>query len=155
MAFNLSTTSNSRLNGVHPTLIKIVREAIQITTTDFSVGEGVRTLATQKKYVADGKSQTMASNHLVQKDGHGHAVDLWAFVDGKVDWDEVHYYPIMLAMVLSARKLGANIRLGGCWKWSDDIEPTLAGVKKAVADYVADRKRAKKKPFLDFVHFEI
>ena len=44
---------------------------------DFSVREGVRTPETQKEYVAKGVSKTMASKHLIQPDGYGHAVDLY------------------------------------------------------------------------------
>ncbi len=44
---------------------------------DFSVKEGVRTLARQRQLVAEGRSRTMRSKHLVQSDGFGHAVDLY------------------------------------------------------------------------------
>ena len=44
---------------------------------DFSVKEGLRTLERQKQLVAQGKSRTMLSKHLVQEDGYGHAVDLY------------------------------------------------------------------------------
>src|SRR5687767_9331297 len=41
--FGLSARSRSNLRGVHPDLIKVVERAIQITTEDFRVQEGLRT----------------------------------------------------------------------------------------------------------------
>ena len=62
--FSLSKKSESRLFGVHPDLVAVVRRAIEITEVDFSVGEGLRTIERQKELVAKGASQTMKSRHL-------------------------------------------------------------------------------------------
>ena len=61
MAFKLSKRSESRLEGVDPGLVSVVKRAIELTRVDFGVIEGLRTLETQKKYVAAGKSQTLKS----------------------------------------------------------------------------------------------
>ncbi len=110
-AFNLSARSKSRLVGVHPDLVKVVERAIQITEIDFVVLEGLRTLATQRKYVANGASRTMRSRHLT-----GHAVDIAPWVGGKVSWHWPHYNPLAVAMKQAAKELNVPIEWGGDWK---------------------------------------
>jgi len=127
--FNLSDRSRRTLEGVHPDLIKVVHRAIQITEVDFLVGEGVRSLATQRRYVRQGKSRTMNSRHLVVN-GYSHAVDLWMWVDGGISWDtskaesfyEVshdddyhNYQEIGTSMLMAGEELGIPIRWGADW----------------------------------------
>jgi peptidoglycan L-alanyl-D-glutamate endopeptidase CwlK len=50
--------------GVHPDLVRVVERAIQITTRDFPVQEGLRTRERQAALVARGASRTMNSRHL-------------------------------------------------------------------------------------------
>ena len=71
--FTLGTRSLSRLSGVQADLFRVVKRAIELTTVDFVVVEGVRTPARQKELVAAGASQTLKSNHLT-----GAAVDMSA-----------------------------------------------------------------------------
>jgi peptidoglycan L-alanyl-D-glutamate endopeptidase CwlK len=63
MTFRLSDRSLDRLKGVHPDLVATVKRAIELTTVDFGVTEGVRDFERQKKLVAEGRSQTMNSKH--------------------------------------------------------------------------------------------
>ncbi len=70
MTFRLSERSLDRLEGVNPSLVAVVQRAIELTTVDFGVTEGVRSEETQRRYVVAGKSQTMASKHRT-----GDAVD--------------------------------------------------------------------------------
>ena len=79
MAFKLSTRSKNKLKGVHPNMVAVVERAIELTKVDFGVTYGVRSLAEQEKLVASGRSQTMKSKHLKQKDGYSHAVDVVAY----------------------------------------------------------------------------
>lgn len=117
--FKLSKKSLSKLQGVHPDLVRVVERAIQISTVDFMVGEGVRTIEKQKEYIRTGASKTMKSRHLT-----GHAVDLWALYDidrdGDLDisWVEKHYEPIAVAMKAAAKDLNIPIEWGvDLWKW--------------------------------------
>lgn len=82
--YTLGKTSLSKLEGVHPSLVKVIKLAIQKTTQDFSVNEGLRSLDRQKRLVAAGASRTLNSKHLKQADGYGHASDLipWGDFDG-------------------------------------------------------------------------
>ncbi len=81
MAFKLSSRSLGKLEGVHPDMVATVKRAIELTTVDFGVTYGVRTLEEQKKLYASGRSQTMKSKHLIQGDGYSHAVDMFSFSD--------------------------------------------------------------------------
>jgi peptidoglycan LD-endopeptidase CwlK len=116
MSFALSVKSLRRLVGVHPELVRVVREAIAISAQDFSVIEGVRTYEKQREYFLAGKSRTMNSRHLT-----GHAVDLMPYGDfdgnGTFEgsWELKHFYPLNDAMQQAARTCGVKITWGGSW----------------------------------------
>lgn len=147
MTFVLGANSLKRLEGVHPTLVAVVKRAIQITPQDFSVVQGVRTR--DEMCVNYGKGRTAAqcaakgvpakfaapdlakvtwlndpfkSKHGVAADGFGHAVDLAAFVDGKIDWDDLDRFKVISeAMKAAARGLDASVTWGGDWTSSKDF----------------------------------
>lgn len=154
MGFKLSKRSLGRLDGVHPTLVKVVGRAIELTKVDFGVTEGVRTLATQEKYVATGKSQTMKSKHLIQADGYGHAVDLVAYVGSKVSWEVTLYDDIADAVATAAREFDLTIRWGAAWH-IDDIAKWNGTMEEATNAYIDLRRSQGKRPFIDGPHFEI
>lgn len=54
---------------------------------DFSVFEGLRDEATQRRYVRSGVSWTMNSKHLPQSDGLAWAVDLVPYLNGRLWWE--------------------------------------------------------------------
>jgi len=111
--FSLSKRSLKSLEGVHPDLVAVVKEAITLTTVDFVVIEGRRTLARQKELVAKGASWTMNSRHLT-----GHAVDLAAWL-GTIRWEAPLYDEIHAAMQAAGKGLGVPIEWGGLWKSRD------------------------------------
>lgn len=115
MTFALSTRSRQRLAGVHPDLVKVVERAIQLTTIDFAVTEGLRTPARQKELVAAGASKTLNSRHLT-----GHAVDVAALVNGSIRWDWPLYSKIADAMKSAAKELSVPIVWGGDWRTFKD-----------------------------------
>lgn len=114
VTFLLSQRSLDRLAGVHPVLEQIVKGAIAISKTDFTVVEGVRSLAKQREYYNAGKSRTMNSRHLT-----GHAVDLmpWGDFDGDGDkegsWELANFYPLNDAMQKAAAAIGVRLEWGG------------------------------------------
>jgi peptidoglycan LD-endopeptidase CwlK len=122
MAFSLSTTSIVNLNGVHPDLIKVVKRAVQLSSIDFKVLEGLRTLARQKVLLECGASQTMQSRHIASCNscGLGCAVDLGAVVGKEVRWDWPLYFKIADAMKKAAKELGVKIEWGGDWRTFKD-----------------------------------
>ncbi|WP_434642601.1 M15 family metallopeptidase [Achromobacter piechaudii] len=115
--FRLSQRSLMRLIGVHPDLVAVVQMAIQRTPVDFTVVEGVRALAQQREYVTKGASQTMASYHLPQADGLGHAVDLAPLVGGAIPWNDWQAFADLAGVVKAcAVELGVPVEWGGDWK---------------------------------------
>lgn len=151
--YRLSNLSRQRLQGVDPRLVRCVERAIAITTQDFMVLEGVRSLETQRQYVAKGASQTLNSRHLKQSDGYGKAVDLVAWI-GTPRWEWDLYLPIAEAMRRAAQAEGLAIRYGGGWFRLDTL-CSQAAIKRATDDYVRTRRAQKQKAFLDGPHFEI
>lgn len=155
MTFVLGSGSRATLVGVHPSLVRVVERAIHITTQDFSVHEGVRSLEMQREYVRKGVSQTLNSKHLKQPDGFGHAVDLVPFVAGSKRFEWPPIYPIAVAMRQAAEAEGVPLRWGGCWGAVLDITPNAKAMKAAVDAYAAKRRAMKKSAFLDGPHWEL
>ncbi|WP_254596532.1 M15 family metallopeptidase [Achromobacter aegrifaciens] len=119
--FQLSQRSLSRLVGVHPDLAAIVKLAIQRTPMDFTVVEGVRTLARQRENVAKGASQTLASYHLPQADGLSHAIDLAPLIAGAIPWNNWQAFADLAQVVKAcAAELGVPVEWGGDWKTLKD-----------------------------------
>ncbi len=73
--------------------------------------EGMRTIERQKKLLAKGASKTMRSRHIT-----GHAIDLGAYVDRRVDWSWPLYHQIAAAMKGAAKELEIPIPWGGNWR---------------------------------------
>lgn len=148
MAYNLSSRSLNNLQGVHPSLVKVVKRAIELTKQDFIVIEGVR--SREQCMINYGKGRTAAqclakgipakyanpkaakvtwlsnpfnSKHCKQKDGYGHAVDICPY---PVDWSDVKKFDVIAkAMFAAAKELGVNIRWGA--DWDKDGKPRERG----------------------------
>jgi peptidoglycan L-alanyl-D-glutamate endopeptidase CwlK len=144
----ISARCELRLAGVHPDLVRVVRRAAEGGAL-FRVAEGVRSLERQRDLVASGASQTMASRHLT-----GHAIDLAPVVGTDVSWDWRHFFPLADAIAHAARKEGVPLLWGGAWGRLVHDWPQ-GGAKQAQAAYVAERRAAGRKPFLDGPHFEL
>lgn len=108
--FKLSKASIDKLQGVKQPLVDVVKRAIELSEVDFGVSEGVRTLERQKALYAAKKSLTMNSRHLT-----GDAVDLYAWINGYVDWNFGNYEKIAKAMFKAAEELNVEIEWGGMW----------------------------------------
>jgi peptidoglycan L-alanyl-D-glutamate endopeptidase CwlK len=133
--YRLGRRSLERLQQVHHPLVCVVLRAIQISGQDFSVLEGVRTDARQRELYGQGRSAkelaskgvdpalarplmnkvtwTLKSNHFVQADGSGHAVDL---VPYPIDWDTLSKFDAIAdAMFQAADELDVALRWGADW----------------------------------------
>lgn len=104
----MNASSEAKLKGVHPDLVRVVRRAAE--GGDFIVTCGLRTLAEQKKLLAAGATTTLKSRHLT-----GHAVDLAALVNGKVRWDWPLYHKLAVIMKDAAKAEGVPIECGADW----------------------------------------
>lgn len=130
MPFRLSTTSNGNLAMVHPNLRHVVERAIELTTVDFKVIEGVRTKERQAKLYAQGRTApgpivtwTKNSNHFQKADGYGHAVDL---LPAPYDWKDLKGFDaVAKAMFKAAAEIGVKIRWGA--DWDQDGKPRERG----------------------------
>jgi peptidoglycan L-alanyl-D-glutamate endopeptidase CwlK len=147
--FKLSQRSLDRLSGVNEPLVKVVKRAIELSKVDFGVAEGLRTVERQKELVAKGASQTMDSKHI-----KGQAVDLMAYVDGRVSWELPLYDEIANAVKQAAKELNVKIRWGAAWH-IDDICTFPGTMEEAMQAYIDLRRKQGKRPFIDAPHFEI
>lgn len=111
MSFAFGTRSQKRLEGVHPDLVRVMKLAISRSPLDFTILEGVRTLAKQKEYMAAGATRTMNSRHLT-----GHAVDIAPYLNGQVRWDWPLYHQLAKVVKQAAVDLQVPIAWGGDWR---------------------------------------
>lgn len=149
MSFTLSTRSLERLDGVNEALVKVVKDAIKLTRIDFGVSCGLRTLEEQKALVAKGASQTLKSKHI-----EGLAVDLVAYIDGRLTWELNVYDDIADAMKTAAIDNGVAVRWGGAWN-VPDIRDWKHTMEDAMNYYVDERRAEGRRPFIDAPHFEL
>ena len=149
MTFKLSKRSLSRLDGVKPELVEVVTTAIQLTTVDFGVVQGLRTIEQQRELVARGASQTMKSKHLT-----GDAVDLMAYVAGRGSWELNLYDNIADAMKLAAIECDVKLRWGAAWQIAD-IREWDGTMQDAMDQYIDLRRSQGRRPFIDGPHFEL
>lgn len=149
MGFYLGKGSISKLQGVDSKLVEIVELAITLSEIDFCVTEGLRSKDRQIQLVAEGRSRTLNSKHIV-----GKAVDLAALVDGHVSWNLKEYFKIAEAMKEAANKLGIKITWGAVWdKYLNDITEPL---DVEVSNYsLRFTKATGRKPLVDAPHFEL
>jgi len=154
MGFFLSERSKEKLVGVHQDLVNVVERAIDYTPVDFGVTYGVRTLEEQEQLVAQGRSQTMKSKHLLQEDGHSHAVDLVAYFGSDISWELNVYDDIADAMARAARELDVAIKWGAAWS-EGDIRFYEGSAEDAMNAYIDLRRSQGRRPFIDAPHFEL
>ena len=121
--------SLSKLQGVHPNLVKVMMEAIKDSPIDFTITDGVRTTEMQQALYAKGRTAKggivtnvdgvkKKSNHQFKSDNLGHAVDLYPYVNGKIDFNDVGgRLPLIADHILAtANSLGIAINWGGHFK---------------------------------------
>lgn len=128
----LPATAIKKLEGVHNTLVGLVRGAILRSAVPFTVIEGLRTKERQAQLVKAGASKTSNSRHLT-----GHAVDLWpldpktmkplpsdaAFKAGSKEakaasaalWAGLRSISVVMKQL--AKEQGILLEWGGDWGW--------------------------------------
>ena len=149
MTFKLSQRSLDKMEGVNPIMVAVVKRAIELTTVDFGVTEGLRSEARQRELVNAGRSQTMSSKHLT-----GTAVDLVAYVGSDVAWELNLYDDIADAMQSAAIEIGTGLCWGAAWN-VPDITIWSGTMHQAMMHYIDERRAQGRKPFLDGPHFQL
>lgn len=154
MTFAFGPRSEAELVSVHPKLVTCVRLALELSSIDFGVNDGLRTLDEQKKYLASGASHTLNSKHLPQADGFGHAVDLVPSINGKLRWEWPPIHEIAKAMWWAAEKQGLELTWGGVWdRPLHDLNPDAIAAE--VTAYGDRRRKLGRDVFTDGPHFEL
>lgn len=115
MSIILGQRSLTRLEGVHPDLVRVVKKAAAMSDIDFTVLEGLRTVERQKQLFAAGASTTMKSRHLT-----GHAVDLAPLLNGEVSWAWPQYHKLAKIMKAAAADEKVPLTWGGDWRTFKD-----------------------------------
>ena len=115
----LSPSSQAKLKGVHPALVKVVNRCAadwKDTELTWIITCGPRTVAEQKLLVAKGASKTMNSRHIPGKDGYSKAVDVAMVLNGKISWAWPLYSKIADSLKAAAAKEMVPLEWGGDWK---------------------------------------
>jgi peptidoglycan L-alanyl-D-glutamate endopeptidase CwlK len=137
------------LEGVEPALVSVVKRAIELTTVDFGVIDGVRTMTEQLDLVARGASHTTKSKHL-----YGQAVDVVAYLGSRVSWELSLYDEIADAMIVAGIEHNTPLRWGGAWNVAD-ITAWQGPAEQAMDYYIDTRRGQGRRPFIDAPHFEL
>lgn len=141
MTFKFSQNSLNRLATVHPDMQRVAHRAIELSSIDFSITQGRRTLDEQKRLYGKGRTAaqcraagvpeayakpnekqvtwTLRSNHL-----SGNAIDVAPYINGRLEYDDngkLGLWPkIAKAFKDAARELGVPIEWGGDWTKTKD-----------------------------------
>lgn len=106
--YKFAQRSEDNLKGVKSPLVVVIRRALEITSVDFAVIEGLRTQERQRELVAKGASKTMNSKHLT-----GDAVDVMPV---GADWNKAtDWLPVLNAVKQAAEDKGVKLRFGYTW----------------------------------------
>lgn len=113
-----------------------MEEAIKYTPIDFTIIEGVRTTARQQQLYAQGRTKSgikvtnadgvrKKSNHQAKADGYGHAVDLYPFVEGKVQVQDPRVKGWLFAIANHIKKVAKELNIPITWggDWSSPFDP--------------------------------
>lgn len=122
MAFTFGERSRKNLKGVHPNLVKVLERALELSSIDFFVNEGVRTPERQQELYAQGRTKpgpkvtwTLKSNHFINpRTGYGHAVDIYAHPFNP-NQSPVTSRALAAVMLRAAHELDIPIRWGADW----------------------------------------
>lgn len=128
---NFGKQSLNSMKGVHPYLIAVMVVAIKNTPIDFTITDGGRTdkaqydlwlkgrdkngnIIDKSKVVTNADGIKGKSNHQMKEDGFYHAVDLYAYLKGKVQFNDTKSLVIIAEHILNtAKDMGINIKWGG------------------------------------------
>ena len=130
--------------------LRVVKRAIKLTKVDFAVTEGLRTPERQRELFAKGASQVKEGGTHVA----GRAIDVVAFLGGRISWELNLYDDIADAMRLAALEANVGLRWGAAWN-VPDIRMWRGTMEEAMNFYIDERRKQNRRPFIDGPHFEM
>jgi peptidoglycan L-alanyl-D-glutamate endopeptidase CwlK len=124
--FEFSSRSLCLLGTVHPDLVRVAKKAIKLSKMDFGVTCGARSYAEQVELVKTGASHDLHSLHVLQEDGYAHAIDVAAWFNGRISWNNAHYGPIVQAFIEASNSLEIQLEFGHLWpRFQDSVHIQL------------------------------
>ena len=109
-----SQRSMNNLSEVKPELQRVAACALQHSPVDFVVVDGGRSAEEHANNLKAGKSWIKRSKHQ-----DGKAIDIAAYVDGKITYEPRYYHSISGAFYMCALSLDTPITWGGEWRVQD------------------------------------
>lgn len=146
--WTFSTRSLARLDGVHDDLVKVTHRALEISSQDFGVICGRRTIEEQRRLVETGRSHTLNSKHVFDP---ALAIDVLAYNGADGSWNPADYFPIADAFCEASYELKESICWGGCWR----VLANNLSAREMNANYEAQCRAENRRPFNDLGHFEL
>lgn len=127
--YTYSQVSRKRLDTAHNDLQRVFELALERSHVDFGIAQGERTVEQQQQYFDEGKSKVnprayetleellSKGKHIVDGDirKKSEAVDVYAYYNGKAQWDKEHLCYIAGVVMSCAIELGIDLRWGGNW----------------------------------------
>ena len=143
----LTQESEAILDKINDNLAKVVRKAADISSLEFQVLEGKRTLKEQEKLFEAGVSS-------LEPYLYGYAVGLIAVIDNRPILEHEPYDDIAECMKIAATELSIKIKWGGAPHWQNLT--TYNGFMEDLTNEYIDRQRHKGvRPIINVHHFEL
>ncbi len=117
--FYMGENSIKNMEGVEFKLKQVAYRALTISKVDFGIPStgGLRTEEAQKLLFSAGKSKADGTNnrskHQANKAGRSDAIDFYAYVEGKGNWEPWYLTQIAAAFLQAANELEVKIKWGG------------------------------------------
>ncbi len=115
---SFSATSKARLETCHPDIQLVMNESLNVCPVDFGIAEGNRAVEKQQQYFREGKSRI---DGITKKGKHNflpsEAVDVYAYYNGKAQWDINHLCLIAGVVLSTAERLFAEGKISHRFRW--------------------------------------
>lgn len=133
--FKFSKLSLTRLEGVDPRLVAILKEAIKTSPHDFMIIQGFRSVEQQQQLYAKGRTEKglivtncdgvyKKSNHQMHKNGYSYAIDFGVYnkdVPGLIEWGNLNKIRQVAEHIKTVgAKYNIKIIWGGDWSTFKD-----------------------------------
>ena len=128
MSWVYSKNSKRHLRTCHPDLRTVMGCAIQFSKVDFGISEGHRSVARQQELfnsLAETGVWLTNCDGIKKRSKHNYkpslACDVFAYVDGRANYEEANMLEIARCVKFCAAQLGIGIEWGGDWTTRVDM----------------------------------